>query len=184
MKYQTEIKETILLTRPSKRIKYPWINLPKNAKDLYSPNRKTLWKKPKMTQTDRGTCPVLGLEESILSKWLYSPRQSADSMHCQSNCQWRFSQNWNKKMKVCMETQKPWVVKTILRKNRTGGIILPDFRLYYRASVIKTVWLLPQKQTHGSVEQDRKPRYKPIRLWVINLQQRRKEYAMEKSQCL
>ena len=65
-KSEREIKETIPFTTATKRIKYLGINLPKEAKDLYTENYKTLMKEIKDdTNRWRDIYHVLGLEESI-----------------------------------------------------------------------------------------------------------------------
>ena len=65
-KSEREIKETLPFTIATKRIKYLGINLPKETKDMYAINYKTLMKKFKMIQTDREIYHVLELEESTL----------------------------------------------------------------------------------------------------------------------
>ena len=52
-----------------------------------------------------------------------------------------FTEVEQKNLTIHMETQKPWIAKVLLRKKSGAwGINLPDFRLYYKATVIKTAW--------------------------------------------
>ena len=63
-----------------------------------------------------------------------------------------------KNLTICMETQKTPKIESILRKkSRAKGIRIPDFWLYYKATVIKTAWYCTQ-QNYRLAEWKRKPR--------------------------
>ena len=52
-----------------------------------------------------------------------------------------FHRTRTKNCTICMETKRPPNSQNILRKkNRAGGIRLPDFRLYQKTIIIKTIW--------------------------------------------
>ena len=92
-KTEREIKETIPFTIAKKRIKYLGINLPKETKDLYIENYKTLMKEIKDDTNRWRNIPCSWIGRIHIVKMSILPKAYLDSMQSISSYQQYFSQN-------------------------------------------------------------------------------------------
>ena len=172
MSHQKEKQKTIPFTIATKKQGTQGKKLTKEVKDLYLENYRKLSKEIEedTNKSKHIPCSWIGragsIKMSILLKAIYRfnailikiPMSYFTDLE-------QIFQNflWNQNKKDPEQPQQFW------QKNKVGGITLPDIKLYYKATVIKTAQHWCKNQQIDQWNRTEGPRNKPTPLWSVDI---------------